>query len=434
MLTARDNELISRVGPGTPMGEAFRRFWLPALLSSDLPDPDAPPVRVRILGEDLVAFRDTSGRVGLLDEYCPHRLASLFLARNEEEGLRCVYHGWKFDVAGSCVDMPNEPGDTRFNEKVRAISYPTIELGDVIWAYLGPEDRRPPAPDFEWTRGPSTQRFVSKTLELCNYLQAMEGGMDSVHSNFLHNNYLEDKTGSRIARMKNRAERWERLDVERTNYGLRYAAIRDALPEEGEGLEWAHVHHFVMPFHQYRGGGPGHGGRDLPKCNGHMWVPIDDQTTCVFNWIFVTDPTRPLPLEAALKEESDYGRGPDGESFVRRRTRANDWLIDRQVQRNQTFTGIQGVNTQDLAVQESMGPIVNRTREHLGTTDRAVIVMRQLLLEAVRRVAEGEDPLGSDPAAYRRIRSAVMVLPKGARWQDSEHILAPEEQQLAMST
>src|SRR6266567_3280829 len=355
MLTPRDNELITRVGRGTPMGEALRRYWLPALLSSDLPQPDAPPVRVRLLGEDLVAFRDTRGRVGLLEELCPHRLASLFLGRNEEEGLRCVYHGWKFNVSGACVDMPNEPLETRFKEKVRAGSYPTIELGDVIWAYLGPADWTPPAPDFEWTRAPVSHRYVSKTLEYCNYLQAIEGGMDSVHSNFLHNNFLADKTGSRVARLKNRSERWERLEVERTTYGLRYGAIRDALPEEGDGLDWVHVHQFVLPFHQLRGGGRSRNGDVLPKCNGHMWVPMDDETTCVFNWILATEPHQPLPLDVALKEEADYGRGPDGESFTRRRTRANDWLIDRATQRTRTFSGIEGVNTQDLAVQESMG-------------------------------------------------------------------------------
>ena len=436
MLSKEENELITRVGPGTPMGELLRRYWLPALLFADLAEPDCPPVRLKLLGEELVAFRDSAGRVGILDEYCAHRCASLFLGRNEESGLRCVYHGWKYDVSGQCVEMPNEPPEHNFTERVRLKSYPVLERAGVIWTYMGPADRRPAEPDFEWTRAATTHVYVSKTLELANYLQAIEGGMDSVHSTFLHNNYLADKTGSRIARSKNRAERWERVEVERTDYGLRYAAIHDPLEEEG-GLayDWIHVHHFIMPFHQYRGGGDASNGsrQTLPKCNGHMWVPMDDETTCVFNWMYATEPNRPLTLDAITKEETEYGRGPDGETFNRRRTRGNDWLIDREVQRTKTFTGIAGVNTQDLAVQEGMGLIVDRSREHLGTTDRVVIVLRQLLLEAIKDVQNGKDPLGSDPSSYSRVRSAVTTLPKGARWQDSALLLAPSNDDKVMS-
>src|SRR5919204_3084835 len=175
MLSREDNERISRVGPGTPMGNLMRRYWMPACLAEELPAPDCPPVRVRLLGEDLVAFRDTQGRLGVLEEFCPHRLASLFLGRNEECGLRCVYHGWKFDVTGQCVDMPNEPPEYRFESKIRLTAYPAAEHAGIIWAYMGPADKQPPLPDMEWMRAPATHRFVSKTREEANYLQAIEG-------------------------------------------------------------------------------------------------------------------------------------------------------------------------------------------------------------------------------------------------------------------
>src|SRR5579875_720451 len=177
MLTPQENERLTRVGPGTPMGNVFRRYWLPAALSSELPEPDCPPVRVRILGEDLVAFRDTEGKVGLVSAYCPHRRAPMFFGRNEECGLRCVYHGWKFDRTGTCVDMPSEPPDSLFKTKVTIKSYPTWEGGDLIWTYMGPPAEQPPVPDYEYVRAPKTHRFVSKTLQRCNYLAALDGGV-----------------------------------------------------------------------------------------------------------------------------------------------------------------------------------------------------------------------------------------------------------------
>ena len=179
MLTHEQNRRLTRVGPETPMGDMLRRYWMPALLSWELPEPDCPPVRVKLLGENLVAFRATSGDVGLLDEYCPHRRASLWLGRNENNGLRCVYHGWKYDVNGQCVDQMNEPRS--FAKRVRTKSYPTVELGGIIWAYMGPRELQPALPQFEWTQAPSSHRFVSKVVQQCNWLQALEGGIDTSH-------------------------------------------------------------------------------------------------------------------------------------------------------------------------------------------------------------------------------------------------------------
>ena len=228
MLKREDNELITRVGPGTPMGATLRRYWMPALLSSEVSHPDSDPVRVRILGEDLIAFRDTNGSVGLIQNNCPHRGASLFFGRNEEAGIRCVYHGWKFDVTGQCVDMPNEPTQKRgapaesdFKHKVRAVAYPTAEKAGVVWTYLGPREKQPPVPDLEWMRAPAGQCWISKTFENCNYLQAMEGGLDTSHSSFLH----RDLTAEGLANPRARSTA-PRLEILNTDYGYMYASIR----------------------------------------------------------------------------------------------------------------------------------------------------------------------------------------------------------------
>jgi len=227
MLSREENERVTRVGPGTPMGQTMRRYWLPALLAWELPEPDCPPVRVKLLGEELVAFRDSRGRIGLLDERCPHRQASLFLGRNEDCGLRCVYHGWKFDVEGRCVDMMNEPAEVEFSRKIRTGSYPTVEAGGIIWAFLGPPDQRPPLPHFAWTQAPPTHRHVSKVIQESNWLQGLEGGIDTSHVPILHRVLTVDsarpgfKPGDPFVRGKAPT-----LELDVTDYGYRYAGLR----------------------------------------------------------------------------------------------------------------------------------------------------------------------------------------------------------------
>jgi len=186
MLTKEDNELLTNVEKGSPMGEVFRRFWIPALLAEELSGPDCAPVEITLLGEDLVAFRDTDGKVGLMDKYCPHRGAPLFYGRNEECGLRCVYHGWKFDVDGNCTDIPNAPEGDAFKEKIHITAYPCVEAGSLIWTYMGPAESKPPFPEFEWCNMPEDHRYVNKFIMECNYLQAMEGDYDPGHGPFLH--------------------------------------------------------------------------------------------------------------------------------------------------------------------------------------------------------------------------------------------------------
>jgi phthalate 4,5-dioxygenase len=412
MLTKEENERLTRVGPGTPMGNVFRRYWLPAALSSELPEPDGAPVRVRILGEDLIAFRASDGTIGLVSAYCPHRRAPMFFGRNEENGLRCVYHGWKFDVGGNCVDMPSEPPDSLFKTKVTIENYPTYEAGGIVWAYMGPVEKKPEPPDYELLRVPGTHRFVSKTFEHANFAQALEGGLDTAHSSFLHNMNLGDRTFLR------NADTAPRLDVERTGYGFRYAGIRTV-----GGEDYVRVYHYVMPATQIRGFVSGHQGQNhIPSIHGHFWVPIDDEHTNVYNFMYSFYPDKPLPIDYAIEREASSGRGPGDlipGSFGLKRNLSNDYQIDRRVQKTKTFTGITGINTQDFAVQEGMGPIVDRSREHLGTTDRAIIVTRQLLLEAADAVENGEDLRARDPRTYARVRAADRLIPLGATWQDA---------------
>jgi phthalate 4,5-dioxygenase len=414
VLSRDDNEKVTRVGPGTPMGAVFRRYWLPALLASELPENDGPPVRVRLLGEDLIAFRDTTGAIGLVSAFCPHRRAPMFFGRNEECGLRCVYHGWKFDRSGACVDMPSEPADSLFKSKVRIEAYPAREAGGIIWAYLGAPEHEPPFPDYELTRAPVEHRYVSKTLEDCNYLQALEGGLDSAHATILHAPKIGDRSF-----LDDYDQLVPQLEIDRTPYGYTYSGLR----RHGD-QQWVRYYHYVMPVQQFRArvtfptfGVP------VPSVNGHFWVPVDDVTTATFNWMLSWDPNVPITNGWAEEFETLSGRGRDDldphRPFRLRRTLENDYLIDRQKQKTESFTGIAGLNTQDVAVQEGMGPIVDRSREHLGTTDRAIIMMRQLLLEAIADVAAGRALRGTDSRTYRTVRPLDHIVGRERPWRET---------------
>ena len=416
MTTQSDNETLTRTNQGTPMGEVMRRYWLPALLASELPEPDCPPVRVKLLGEQLVAFRDTQGRLGLLEEFCPHRRTSLWFGRNEESGLRCVYHGWKFDVAGNCLDMMNEPAGIDYHEKIKATSYPMVELGDLIWAYLGPAEKQPPLPKFEWTQVPEDHRLVTKNWQECNWLQGLEGGIDTAHAPIVHRRITENTDqpgiGINTALVKGGPPK---VEVERTNYGYRYAGIRDM----GDGRNTIRSYHYVMPFHQFRPLQVGLLGQDSRSLiAGHVWVPMDDENCMIYNWIYNYD-GEPLSDEDR-ENEIGLGRGPDDmlPDFRTVRNKGNDWMIDRQVQKFETFTGIQGSNIQDQAVQESMGPIVDRTRENLSNSDMAIVVARRMLLGAASTVADGGDPPGTGDSYYK-VRAIDSILPSDADWKEA---------------
>ena len=418
MLRAEDNERLVRVGPGTPGGELLRRYWTPALLSSELPERDGAPVRVRLLCEDLIAFRDSTGAVGLVDAHCPHRRAPMFFGRNEDCGLRCVYHGWKFDRHGACVDMPSEPAGTPLQAKVKIKAYPTYEAGGIVWTYMGPEAQRPAPPDYEWMRAPETHRFVSRTIEDCNYLQALEGGLDTAHSSFAHNNDLGNKN---LVRTRDTAPT---LEVEQTDYGYSYISTRRV----SESRHYVRVYHYVMPAQQMRGAISALDGnlREIPEIDGHIWVPIDDETTNVYNWGYAYDTGYPIDPAHALEREVYAGRGPQHfipGTFRLSANLGNDYFIDRGVQKTRTFTGIPGVNTQDFALQEGMGKIVDRSQEFLGTSDKAIVAMRRLMLEAIRDVEQGLSPRGSDPSHSSHIRPYDNVVDHHHDWRKS---FAPE--------
>ena len=414
MLKQEDNERLVRVGPGTPAGELFRRYWQPALLSSEVAEPEGAPVRVRLLCEDLLAFRDSTGHVGLVAAYCPHRRAPLFYGRNEEGGIRCVYHGWKFGADGQCMDLPSEPPDSPMKSRTSIKSYPTLERGGVVWTYMGPAAQMPPPPDYEWTRAPESHRHVSKSQQSCNYLQALEGGLDTAHASYLHNEDLGNR--DRLVQRDGAPV----IDVHETDYGYYYVSTRNA----GAQGEYVRVYHYIMPFQQMRPNamtGKGGTGTAIPRYDGHLWVPIDDEHTHVFNWMCAYEFSPPLTPEYVERLEVRYGRGPEdfvpGTSLLKANME-NDYFIDREKQKTKTFTGIGGINTQDLAVQEGMGAIVDRTQEHLGTSDRAIVGMRRMLLEATRAVERGEAPPGVKAASHRGVRPWDGLVAKRGAWRE----------------
>jgi phthalate 4,5-dioxygenase oxygenase subunit len=418
MLTAEENQTLTITNPGTPAGEYFRRYWLPALLSSEVETADGPPVRVRLLGEDLLAFRDTEGRIGIVDEWCPHRRASLFWGRNEECGLRCVYHGWKFDVGGTCVDIPNEPPEYGFQNKVRIKSYPAREYGGAVWVYMGPHDPPPELPKLEWARVPAAHRYVSKRFPETNYLQAIEGGLDSSHSNFLHatveafrrtDDYVEKvRNSSNLRARYHLLDQAPRFSVQKTDYGLIIAARRNA---EADTYYWR-LTQFLLPSHTIIPYQPGN------SIHGHCWVPRDDETCWV--WTISWNPGRPLSEEewSEIRNETFVHAAVDPVTFRPLRNRDNNYGIDRSVQRTSSMTGIHGFATQDMAIQESMGRRIDRTRERLGTSDTGIIAARRLLLQEIEALKEGREPFAAVNSESYWVRSASMVAKRDVSFEE----------------
>jgi phenylpropionate dioxygenase-like ring-hydroxylating dioxygenase large terminal subunit len=412
VLSQEQNDRLTRSGPGTPLGRLFRSYWIPALLSEELPEPDCPPVRTKLLSERMIAFRDSEGRLGLLDEFCAHRGVSLWFGRNEECGLRCAYHGWKYDVTGQCVDMPNEPEHSSFANKVRLTSYPLVERGGVLWTYMGPAASQPPLPEYEFATVPVSQSFVSKRLQECNWLQAMEGGIDSSHVSFLHRSNLKTDPlfkGTR-GNQYNLSDMRPVFEVIESPGGLCIGARRNA--EHGD-YYWR-ITQWVMPSYTMippRGGHPIHG---------HFWIPIDDEHC--WTWSFDYHPTRALTGAevAAMRDGKGIHVKYVPGTYRPLANRDNDYLMDRAAQREgRTFSGIEGFAMQDASLQESMGTIVDRTKETLVSTDSGIIMARQRLLRAVRALEEsGTMPPGVDPE-HQRVRSASVVLPPDQSYTDA---------------
>ncbi len=386
------------------MGELFRRYWIPALLAEELPEPDCPPVRVKLLSERLIAFRDTQGRLGLVDEFCAHRGVSLWFGRNEESGLRCPYHGWKYDVTGQCIEVPSEPAESGFCRKIKLKSYPLVERGGVLWTYMGPAEARPELPAFEWTALAPEHRHVTKWLEQCNHLQAMEGGIDSSHVSFLHRYdvgrdplHRESKGPAYTV-----ADPDPKLEVSESPSGLLIKSRRNA---DARNYYWR-VTQWIMPWYTLI---PPYGGHPI---TGNAWVPIDDESC----WVFVIGyhPTRPLTQDelAGMREgKGIFVENVDG-TYRPRANRDNDYLIDRAAQKAKlTFSGVHGISAQDAAVQESMGPVQDRSKENLASTDNAIVMARHRLMKAALNLQKGIAPPALDPGTHQ-VRSASVVLPK----------------------
>lgn len=420
MLKKEENELLTLVGPETPMGNVMRRYWIPALLSTDLPAPDGPQKRIRLLGEDLVAFRVTDGTVGVLGAHCPHRGTALFFGRNEENGLRCPYHGWKFDVSGRCMEMPNEPPESGYRNKVQQRAYPCVERGGLIWTYMG-EAPVPPLPDFEWLGLPASHVHLSLRVQECNWLQSLEGELDSSHAPILHRRI--DRGGHGPDTYAGMQDHHPRFDVVETDGGIQIGALRNA----GDQI-YCRVNHFLLPFWSVVPPGGDEG-----ELNGHAWVPIDDATTlCV---MYSYHPETPLS-ERRLKlfREGARGREPGHMTaggalpsdparpyadYWPKWNRTNDYGIDWEVQRKTYVLGVPGLWVQDAVCQETMGAVVDRSVEHLCAADVGITQMRRLLRRVATELRDRGEVHASvhDPQAYR-VRSVGVLLPKNVPWRE----------------
>jgi phenylpropionate dioxygenase-like ring-hydroxylating dioxygenase large terminal subunit len=421
MLSAQDNEILCRVGPGTPMGTLFRNYWIPAIRSDELPAADCPPLRVKLLGEELIGFRTTSGDVGLIRNSCPHRGASLFFGRNEEEGLRCVYHGWKFDVSGACVDMPSEPAESNFKNKVRAKAYPTHERGGVIWAYMGTREVPPPLPDMEaniLNHDPEKIRVMQRP---CNWMQGIEGEMDTVHAAFLHWGFDEPGEPGSFSYYHFKNRRGARYTARETDFGAAYGCYREA---EEDTYYWR-IGMVFFPFFAMQANGP-----MGPEIKMNAYVPMDDEHTLQWE-IFVSIPEneRRRNMRFPLNRSTEPMQSSLGAVYVPQTTgwhgrfnidqnAENDYKIDREAQKaKSSFTGIPGIRQQDMAVTESMGTIYDRTREHLGTSDSMIIRARRRWIAMANEVFEkGIVPPGVDNPEMYRQRSGEIILPRSVDW------------------
>jgi phenylpropionate dioxygenase-like ring-hydroxylating dioxygenase large terminal subunit len=350
MLSPQDNALLTRISPGTPMGHLLRQYWQPALLASELPEPDCSPLRLRLLGEDLVAFRTSTGSIGVLGNHCPHRGASLFFGRNEEAGLRCVYHGWKFEIDGRCVDMPNEPAESNFNprsaalhgarQKVQHTAYPAIEAGGAIWVYMGDHRPVPPLPGLEWIGVPPEQRYAAKRMQYCNWVQAVEGEIDQSHVSFLHRQ-LTSVTGRPNVDRIRALDTHPRFSAVDTDYGVLIGAAREA----GDGTDYWRITQFLLPFWSMTGP---YG--ENPSRQTRAWVPMDDQHVMVFSVTF--HPLRPLEEGEIARMRAGSGAGYVGEAnflpptsvpggaWRPKASASSDYFVDRARQKTELYSGI----------------------------------------------------------------------------------------------
>jgi len=417
MLSAADNELLVRTNADTVMGEYFRRFWHPVALSREIAEPDGPPIRAQVMGEDLLAFRDTNGRVGVIEPHCAHRGANLFFGRNEACGIRCIYHGWKFDVDGKCIDMPNVPPGSAYHDKISIKAYPTREFGDIVWAYFGPRERMPAElPQLEFAVLPPSHRYVTKRLQACNWAHSIEGALDTAHFSFLHMPAPKhfSNTNPTVAADEERL-RWLRDDpmpqftISEHDVGFVIGGARRA---DREAHYWR-ITQFMLPTHSVTPSAmPGE------IYYGYSWVPITDEACWIY--VYAWNPERPISdAERARFDQGGYGQfAALGPGFVPLRNRGNDYLIDREDQKHRSFTGVRGVAEQDAMAQDSQGVIADRRREHLTPTDVAIVRFRRLMLEQAKALSDGKEPAAAQLPAHYRLRGGGCITAASMSFED----------------
>lgn len=385
-LSREENELITRTGPGTPMGEVFRSYWIPVCLSERLPSPGCDPIRIKLLGERLVAFRDTRGRVGLLDEFCPHRQTSLALARNEDCGLRCIYHGWKMDVDGNVLETPPEPPNSAFARSIHHTAYPTREAGGLVWTYMGSPETMSEFPSFDWLSLPRENVWPHHFRQQCNYLQGLEGDVDAAHAGYLHFSPAElDRQQEAPVAYRFLGDPRPGIAVARESWGLKILMAWQQRKEPERRVYW--VTPFVPPMYRFLVLGEAAG---LDMGLFHAWVPIDDEN----HWVYSVIYNRAGRMTEDMKDLLDASQGytwSDPENEYRNREWTGDGYRQYrdEIRQGISYSGIRGVQTQDLAIQHSMGPITDRTKEHLASEDYGVRKVREYLLQLAEDVQNG---------------------------------------------
>ncbi|WP_137917464.1 aromatic ring-hydroxylating dioxygenase subunit alpha [Hydrogenophaga sp. 2FB] len=396
------SETLTRVGPETRMGNLLRRYWVPALMSSEIAEPDGPQVRVQLLGEKLLAFRNTDGQASLISEFCSHRGVSLFFGRNEENGIRCAYHGLKFNSAGQCVDVPSAP---QACARMHIKGYPCIERGGIVWTYMGPADQQPELPELEWCTLPAEHVYVSKRLQYSSYLQAMEGGIDTAHVSYVHRYEVDSDPMHKGVKALDyiKADGNVVFEIEKTPFGLSLFGRRNGEPDSyyWRVTQWLFPWFtLIAPFGDHALGG-------------HIWVPIDDHSC--WAWSINWQPNRPLSEEELDAMKAGMGIHVEYEapgSFVPAANRENGYQMDRVAQKeHRAYSGVFGFSAQDYSLQESMGSIQNHEAERLLPTDKAIVMARRMLHEAALGLEEGLMPPALD-SSQQRVRPAGVLLPK----------------------
>lgn len=418
-MSREENELMTRVEGDAPMGKIMRSHWIPACLVEEVAEPDGAPVKVRLLGEDLIAFRSSDGRVSLMDEYCPHRRASLLFARNEECGVRCLYHGWKMDVEGNVVDMSSEPAESTLKQKIKHKVYPTLEWAGVVWTYMGPKESQPEFQPPNWAPRAGTKVVIAKVIIPCNWAQILEGAIDSAHSSSLHSS---DMVPARVESAKATDKNWlrpstdksPRLQVERTSYGFRYAAIRRPISGADQN-DYVRCTVFVAPMTVLI---PPNDSYNVANVN----VPIDDTHTA-FHFIGWSDDHAALPDTETWRKFLGTQVGVDlDERYGMLRNVENRFWQDRESMKNGNFTGIRGIPNQDIAMWITMGPIADREKDILGGSDLAIVEFRRQMADAAKAVAEGGKAIGTGPDRVPvSVASFQSIVPKSTDWKAFQH-------------